>query len=272
MAHSFFSEKYNEINRLVTEFRGHAQSIHFESIRHWISQFDENDYDLALKLLRNIDYYTNERVLRMLQSNFNDLTTLSNWDFDKAFFSTFHKRAKSDQIIQERFRFANGLKEERYQKKFIGVTEINNLRDDPDNLFFFLEDFVGTGSTVCRNWEKTAHLMPETDNLYLVIICGHDFGIENIQNKTELKVTAGKIIPDRERFFSDYNPIFERTEQDIIMKYCEKVGQPVTGWGDCQSNVIYYSRAPNNTLPIFWKNVDNNENWQGLFKRHYDDA
>ncbi|GAH75067.1 unnamed protein product, partial [marine sediment metagenome] len=222
--------------------------------------------------LKNIDYYTNDHVCKMLQTIFRQLQTIPNYNFYKSFFSTFHIRAKSDQIIQERFRFATGLKNGRYKDKFIGVTDINKIRGDPENLFFFLEDFVGTGRSIVTNWGKAAHFLSEIDNLYLVIVCGHDFGIQNIEDNTGFKVTAGKIILEKERFYSEHNPIFDSSEQDIIMKYCEKVGYPVAGWGDCQSNVIFYSRAPNSTLPIFWKDVDNDYEWRGLFKRHYEET
>lgn len=272
MTHTFFGENYDEIERLVRKFEGHAADIHFESIRHWISQYDVDDYGLALKLLQNIDYYTNRRVCGMLRKISGHLETIPNYNFDKAFFSTFHLPAKSDQIIQERFRFANLLKDSKYQYKFIGITDINKLRDDPENLFFFLEDFVGTGNSIVKYWRNAAQIISEIDNLYLAIICGHEFGIQKIQENTGFKVTAGKIIPEKERFYSEHNPIFDSSEQDVIMKYCEKVGHPVTGWGGCQSNVIFYSRAPNSTLPIFWKDVDNNYKWQGLFKRHYEET
>ena len=122
-----------------------------------------------------------------------------------------------------------------------------------------------------KNWRKIAHFMPEGENLYLVILCVHEFGITNIEKNTGLKVTEGRIIPERWRFFSEDNPIFNEEKREKILGYCEKVGSPLKGWGGCESNVVFYSRAPNSTIPIFWKDVDGSTSWRGLFKRHYDD-
>ena len=70
---------------------------------------------------------------------------------------------------------------------------------------------------------------------------------------------------DNDKFLSAQNMNYTDEEKNRIMSYCQRAREYPIGYGNCQSNIIFYYRAPNNVISILRAN---NDNWQGLFIRH----
>jgi len=259
----FFDEKNDKIRELVRKFRGYAVNIDAESMRNWIRQFGEEDWDLAIRLLDWANYYDIVRIGRELQSLHDQIKTIAGFNMDNSYFAPFCRVGHSGEIIVERYRFANDLKRSRFDERFIHLSELNLLYDKKDATLFFLEDFIGTGDATFKIWKRISDIHQE--NLFLLVIVGHKEGIDRIESGLPLKVVCNRVIYEDEEMFSDSNVAFSGEEKQKIREYCEKAGSYPTGYKDCQSNVVFYYRAPNDVISIL---RCNNPRWKGLFIRN----
>lgn len=253
----FFDDHNSEIRRFVRKFRGYSVNIDAESLRSWIRQFAQEDWDLALRMLDWVDYYDNSRVCLELQDLHDQIKTLPDFDMSNSYFVPFCRVGHSGEIIVERYRFANNLKQARFEKRFIHLSDLNLLYDQEDATLFFIEDFVGSGDSTLKIWESISDI--HQDNLFLLVITGHKEGIDRIERELPLKVVCNRVIFEDRKMFSDSNRLFTNDEKQKIREYCERAGEFPEGYGGCQSNVVFYYRAPNNTISILRK---------GLFPRY----
>lgn len=261
----FFDDSDARIKGLVNKFTGYSITISENVIRNWIRQFDEEDWSLALKILFYIDYYDNARLCRELQGIHRQLLILPNFNINNTYFSPFCETGHSGEIILERYRFSNRLKRAQYNNRFKYLTELNLLYGEVDSNFIFLEDFIGTGDATIRIWNAIEEFVPNKEKVYLAVICGHDEGIRRVEAETALEVISNKRIYEYNKMVSPSNLEFSHEEKAKMIKYCIKAREYPEGYGNCQSNVVFYYRAPNNTISII---RSNNEDWQGLFIRN----
>jgi len=260
----FFDDNNQIIRRLVQKFTGYPINIDAETLREWIRQFEEEDWPLALKLLDWIDYYDNARVCRELQDFYRQIQTRGS-DINNSYFVPFCYAGHSGEIILERFRYANNLKAQRFDGRCVHVSGLNLFYKIKGSSFYFLEDFIGTGNQSIEMWNKVSEFVPPDNNLILFVINGHEEGIERVQNETPLEVICNRLIYDNQKVFSDGNETFSELEKRKIRQYCERVKTWPEGYGGCQSNVVFYYRAPNNTISII---RSSSPNWDGLFIRN----
>lgn len=261
---AFFDAHNDEINTLVTKFRGYPINIDPPSIRNWIRQFEEEDWSLALKILNWVDYYDQARVVRELQNIHGQISALPNFDLNNSYFAPFCRVGHSGQIIIDRYRYGNKLKSHALDDSFIVPAQLNLLYDEKDAYFFFLEDFIGTGSETFKIWKKVADYVPSEDNLYLLVLTGYAEAIARIEEKLPLQVVCNRVIHENEKPLHDSNDLFLNEEKTKIRSYCEQAGSLPLGFGDCQSNVIFFYRAPDNVISILRCNTS----WKGLFVRN----
>lgn len=261
----FFDDHNNQIISFVTKFNGYSPDIDATAIRNWIRQFDAADWDLALKLLGWVDYYDHEHVCRELQALHQQISTLAGFNIGNSYFAPFCQVGHSGEVIVERYRFANGLKSHSFDNRFIHLSQLNLLYNQEDALFFFMEDFIGTGDSTFKIWEKVSDYVPSDKNLFLLVITGHQEAINRIEANLPLKVLSNRAIHDDTKIFSDLNTLFSRDEKTKIREYCQRAGSEPEGYGKSQSNVVFYYRAPDNIISIL---RSNNPNWKGLFIRN----
>jgi hypothetical protein len=141
---------------------------------------------------------------------------------------------------------------------------LSDLYEKQDSYFFFLEDYVGTGESTLEMWKKIKDFVPNTDKLYLIVFIAHDEAIQKIENATPLKIITIRTLTERDKIFSSNNTYFTPDEKETLLRYCETKTPYPLGFGDCQSNVVFYYRAPDNTISILRANISD---WKGLFLR-----
>lgn len=261
---SFFDDNNTQIRRLVQKFTGYAITIDAESLRGWIRQFEEEDWPLALKILDWVNYYDNAQICRELHNFYGQIQTRG-CNINNSYFVPFCRVGHSGEIINERFRFANNFKTRNFDDRFVHSAALNLKYNVKHSSFFFLEDFIGTGDQTIEMCGRILEFVPADNDLFLFVITGHEEGIERVERETPLEVICNRVIYDDAKCFSDNNPNFSQDERERIREYCDRVGNWPDGYGGCQSNVIFYFRAPNNTISILRANT---RNWNGLFNRH----
>jgi len=114
-------------------------------------------------------------------------------------------------------------------------------------------------------WETIRDFVPNHDNAYLLLYVCHDEGKRRVERETPLQVFANRILYESDKILASQNTFFTADEKERLRAYCQTAGSEPEGYGACQSNTVFYYRAPNNCISITRCNT---RNWRGLFIRN----
>lgn len=265
MTEEFFEANDTQIRDLSVKFTGYTVQIDHLAIRRWLRQFDLNDMALGLKLLEYIDYHSPDRMIRectLLQNQINALP--EGFNLGNSYFAGFSRAGHSSGIMLERYRLANNFASPRYDEHFIYLSSLSLFFNKRNAKFFFIEDFAGTGDSTIQLWNEIRDFVPNPDNVYLLLCVTHDEARRRIASDTPLTIIPNKVLFNADKILSPQNTFFSNDEKNKLRAYCEKAGSEPLGYGDSQSNVVFFYRAPNNIISILRAN---NNNWKGLFLR-----
>jgi hypothetical protein len=252
-------------------FSTYRHQVSEQTITDWMEQFSDAHRDVAARLLDVVDFYSMDRISGAFKTA---LATLPGWHITKAqrkgtwrFAGLSRSAGESADSMMHRFRVANGLDAKKFNELFIHPSQILMEKLGPDDTLVFIDDFVGTGDSVCKAWEESfAELVSEVGKVFLVVVAAIDEGRKRVTEKTELTCVAGHELTKHDNFFADQCNAFTKADKDIVLRYCERAlkNEP-KGYGKCGLVVIFQHRTPNNSLPIFY--VEHGK-WAGLFPRH----
>jgi len=271
---AFFRRNHLAIQALANKFSS-FRDLTYDSIAHWIDLFDFGHGSLALKILENVFYVDQSKILAAYKSTHQQLVNLHS-DLSNVHFAGYGHAGSSAQIMLYRYKIANQLRNTPLESHFINMSEIPELIRKTNPVIVFVDDFIGTGDEATTLWtgkkgditlERPAlqDIVPANAKCYLAVAVGYEMGINKIQQYTPVTVLPWQIFTERDRVFSAANTQFSRNEKQLIMDYCRRTHcQFVTGYGDTQSLVVFEHNCPNDSLPILWFE---GPHWKGLFSR-----
>jgi len=263
---SFFVNRDQEISKFSDKFRSYVVEIDKFAVRAWLSQFRGEHRELGLKLLGNVDYYSPGRVMNGTRVLHEQLMAIKRGKIDRTLFASMALSPGSGaDMLLPAYRVANRLKKKTWDSYFIRLSELGNFFEQKDVTFAFIDDFIGTGNHVITMWQNIGHLVPEDSEALLLVLTGYKEGIDAVERNTRLEVVCNKVLSEENKVFSSSNPMFDEEEKRILKSYCETAGSLPEGYGCMQSTVIFYYRAPNNTISIL-RCIS--PSWKGLFPRN----
>jgi hypothetical protein len=271
---SFFRRNHLAIQKLANKFSS-FRDLTYDSIVHWIDLFDFGHGNLALKILENVFYVDQSKILAAYKSTHQQLVNLQG-DLSNVYFAGYGHAGSSAQIMLYRYKIANELRNTPLEPHFINMSEIPEVARKTNSVIVFVDDFIGTGDEATTLWtgkkgdiilERPAlqDIVPPNTKCYLAVAVGYENGINRFQQNAPIIVLPWQIFTERDRVFSTANSQFTPNEKSLIMGYCRRTRcQFVTGYGDTQSLVVFEHNCPNDSLPILWFE---SPNWKGLFVR-----
>ena len=145
----------------------------------------------------------------------------------------------------------------------------------------FVDDFVGTGDSVCGylsalSGEVREKLVSRDLRAFLVVVAGFVSAVERVNRtvselEVPIKVHVCDPLDESYHCFGERSRIFPSEAERLAARdlaYRKGVmlcKQAPLGWGGSQSTVVFSHNCPNNALPILW---DQNEHWHPLFRRN----
>lgn len=257
--------------RWTGNFSTYRHQVSEQTITDWVGQFSAAHRDVAARLLDVVDFYSMDRISGAFKTA---LAALPGWHITKAqrqgkwrFAGLSRSAGESGDAMMHRFRVANGLDGKKFNELFIHPSQILLEKLGPDDTLVFIDDFVGTGNSVCKAWEESfAELVSDVGKVFLVVVAAIDEGRKRVSDETDLTCVAGHELTKNDNFFADQCNAFTKAEKDVVLRYCERAfkNEP-KGYKSCGLVVIFQHRSPNNSLPIFY--VEHGR-WSGLFPRH----
>lgn len=274
MAHQFklSIQTLSKIDLLLPRLK---HSVLPTKIIRWLENFDEDEVDLAVDLLSVYEYIPfNELMFR-----FNDLLYELYKNIpkgEKILIFPYGKVGKSGTLVT--YPLKNTIAFKKRENDIILTHDYENVINPASfNHIVFLDDFIGSGKTFCKEFSKPNYLQK-----WLT-----DHNIENIYILSSIIMVEGKkYILDRfpkiKIISEERNKIFDPTLsplnvfgnlghiENTTLKHGNtlKVGPfPYVfpyGFDNSQSLISYFHCTPNNTLSIIW---GANKNWFPLFPR-----
>ena len=263
----------DEITRLERKFSGYVFSVDKNAIRNWLGRFGNSNFQLGLKLLNYVDYYSPSRLVRESTELHNQLLEYEGLDSDQlinkpAFFVDFSPTSgKSQDEFIPKYRLGSRLRFDRYDEHFVYFRDVNQFFEKKGVTLVFITDFIGSGKEVIGNWLDIAWALSDENEHILLALCGYDSAIQAIEDMAEDKLTiiTNRRYSEANRIFSPQNTHFTIDEKMILLELCRLAGESPCGFECTQATTVFYFRCPNSTISILRAS---NQKLRGLFQRH----
>jgi len=253
-----------QIQRAATAFGDH-EGINDARIIRWILQFSNEDFQLAIKILDNITYYSTGNIRAMIR----ELLDIIHQKFEdipqeRILFIPIGEPYEGSRIIARFLRDLLGRRQARRRIKH--MLDLDRLTEGTYDAIVFLDDFSGTGSRLVRWWDMVEPLVrPKDVHFVVALLVLNHIARPAIEDFSE--VLCIDELNEEDNVISEESRRFEDTEKTKIIHYCESTGcnpDYRLGYGNCGLLVAFKHQCPNNSLSILWHT---NESWEGLFRR-----
>jgi len=248
-------------------FRDH-EGMSVNSVREWSVQFGTQNQQLALKILKNITYYSGATIRQMVEDLVDKVCNhLHLCDRKKILFIPIGEPYEGSAIIARALRSCRGIHRNqiKHQRDLADVPPKTNIR-----AILLLDVFSGTGNQILDWWT----------NMETLLLPWKDKSIELILGVLALNYKAARVlktIPTTIQYtyyldvksdvLSKQSRAFSSSEKQQLKKFCRKTGCPsdfLYGKGNCGLLLSFRQGCPNNSLPILWFSSGE---WKNIFLR-----
>lgn len=269
--------------RWIDRFGSYREPIVNVSINSWLENFEDEDQDLAARVLDVVEFYGQSQI----HSAYRDaLDSLPGWHKEAArrrgkwrFAAMSGSAGESGDAMLYQFRVANGLDAKAYKDLFVSRADLFRLAmlpdGDPqkagkDDVVVLLDDFSGTGTQVCDAWNNPetsfGALLAGVGRVILILVAASTAARRRISDETSLSVFPAHQLHESDNIFSDKCRHFTAADRERLLHYGTIADKrSPKGFGDCGLVVVFQHRPPNNTIPILHAY---HSKWIGLFPRH----
>lgn len=277
MANTFKLNKQNlaKIDALLPRLK---YSVLPTKIIRWLENFEENEVDLAIDLLSVFEFIPfSELMFRYNGLLYEILKKIPKGD--KIIIFPYGKVGKSGTLVTYPLKNTSAFKS---RETDITLTHDYINVDSPSSFdhIIFLDDFIGSGKTFCKEFSKQNHIQEwiNTHNIQNIYILS---SIIMVEGKKYIRdyfphIDINIISEERNKIFDQsLSPLIAFKNLNDIEELALKYGNKISvlnyppyvapyGYDFSQSLISYFHCTPNNTLPIIWAK---NKNWFPLFPR-----
>lgn len=258
------------VKNWLATFEGFRHPITEPRIDRWLEQFQEEDRDLAARVLDVVEFIPTAKVAATYRAA---LAALPGWHADegkrlgKFRFVAFSSSAgESGDVMLARLRHANALSARRFNKLFLHRSELPSSGLSHGDTVVFVDDFSGTGEQVCTAWPDFAELLPEGVEAVLLLVAATESALGRMRSETELNVVTEIILTAEDGVFNAECKKFSVDEKSVLQDYCDAcVGKSSRRFSEAGFVVVFAHTCPNNSLPILHSR---SPEWEGLFCRY----
>lgn len=243
-----------------------------EEVMAWVLQFESNDYDLALRVIKNLNVIGSDdlnialnvaysKLLRHAQEKGNKISN------ENTLYMPIGNDGKSGAMIAYNFRLINGLNSSYFFSKdnlqLVKLGKINNL--------VLLDDIIATGNQSSKQLVETAEKARKLgiQNIYLLTAFGYREGIDKIKETQVADVFSAVEYDSCDTVMNRDSAFYDGLTHDKRDRYWQSISKFYKGYGygTIGGLIAFYYNTPNSTLEMVW---GSNNGWIPLFPRRFD--
>jgi len=266
------TSKLDEVKTIVESWN---VQVPYPDVVKWMMQFDNNDFDLAFRIIKNLNVIGYEELKNALSIAYSKLERKS---IDKntkinsknTLFAGIGDGGKSGAMIGYNFRIINELSEE----NFMDEDSLIHLEEGRIDNIVLVDDIISTGNQAIKEIQKlTESLVPlGVKNIFLLTAIGMKDGIKKVEEETGAYVFSAyeyEITDTIQSFDSTFYDGLEFENRQLLkdrLEYYGKICSPKSplGYGGIGGLIVFYYNTPNSTIPHVWSTLNS---WIPLFKR-----
>lgn len=249
-------------------------TVPFERVVRWLLQFEPEDYDLGIRIIRHLNVLGTEEVRANLKIAYARLqrrardrkTTIES---SNTVFAAMGDAGKSGAMIAYQFRLANSLPESNFSSEerddYFSTGLVTNI--------VLIDDIIGTGKTAI---DTASSLREETTplgvkNIFILAVCGFQDAVDKVGEKTGADTFAALTYNADDTvasFDSSFYDGLSSSEQDALLErlkyYNQRCHRSELGYGNVGALIAFQHNPPNVTIPVVWASGNG---WSPLFPR-----
>jgi hypothetical protein len=265
------NKRFEEIEAVVSTW---PVEKNFDHVLKWLMQFDTEDIDLGVRVIKNLNVVGFEDLNTSLSIAYSkpervEMDKGSKISSQNTLFAGIGDGAKSGAMIGYNFRIANEIPED----NFMTEESIEHLEGGLIENIVLVDDVIGTGDQATREIKQlTDKVTPfGVKNIFLLTAVGMTDGIKNIIADTKAHVFSAfeysnlDTATNLDSAFYDGVPHEHREKLRSRIEYYGRVSNKAgLGYGGIGALIAFYYNTPNISLPIVWGSKNS---WIPLFKR-----
>lgn len=238
----------------------------------WLLQFDSTDYDLAIRIINNLNVIGADELNSALAISYSKLLRHANErgvkiSKENTIYIPFGSAGKSGAMIAYNFRLINGLN----SAYFLSKDTIGLIKEGQIKNLVLIDDIIASGDQSSGQVKEIAEkaLSLGISNIFVITAFGFKEGISKV-SETELIDVFSAIEYDKcdtvQSLDADF---YNGIPYDKRKSYMERLTNNYKGLGynGIGALITFFYNTPNCTLNSVW---NNNNGWIPLFPRKHD--
>lgn len=265
---------YNQAIESICFKFGHA--LTGIDVFRWLRNFDENEWDLALTILDKVVYYSSDNIDEMLE--YYILKIIESYPNKHVYILPSGNVGKSGYVMA--YHAKKVIEKLALPENKLSLLNLKNLGQVKKKaVVALLDDFSGTGESIRKFYEKNVKdvvdqsiiicaltiAYMEKSAVYLSEKCG--MTIYGVLNKPAF-IRRGSVFGNERSMLQVREFCFKKGEK-LCPNWKNEDLKPL-GYKNSQALVCFEHTTPNNTLPIFWYEMQiqgTDKKWNAIFPR-----
>lgn len=270
----YLESKVDEIKKIVESWPVEKD---LTEVMSWILQFEPDHYDLAVRVIYNLNVIgpndlnvalsvAYSKLLRHAKEAGNKISK------ENTLYMPVGSDGKSGAMIAYNFRTINDLS----SSYFLSSETLEFVKNGKINNLVLVDDIIASGDQSSKELIKVADKarMMGIKKVYLVTAFGFREGIDRIRNTQVADVFSAVEYDDRDTVMNLDSLFYKELPHDKRQQYLEAISKYYGGYGYIGDNMLpigglisFYYNTPNCTLSMIW---GSNNGWIPLFKRKHE--
>ncbi len=246
----------------------------FDDVLKWLMQFDNDDIDLAVRIVKNLNVIGFDDLNTSLSIAYSKLERAaidrkSPISRKNTLFAGIGDGGKSGAMMGYNFRVINEIPEE----NFLTDESLQYLEQGCVENIVLIDDVIGTGDQATKEIKRlTEKITPfGVKNIFMLTAVGMGAGIKKIVNDTKAHVFSAFEYSDLDtaknldsQFYEGISHEARKKMQARLEYYGNIASEWPLGYGGIGAFISFYYNTPNISLPLIWSSRNS---WIPLFKR-----
>ncbi|MEF9477349.1 phosphoribosyltransferase [Chryseobacterium sp. 1B4] len=239
-----------------------------EEVINWILQFDNEDFDFAFRILKNLNVIGPEELNSALSISYSKLNRQArnkqiNISVKNTMFASIGGASKSGAMISYNFRLINELA----SANFLDDESIKYIENGKIENLVLVDDIIGTGEQSSNELKNIAErVLPlGVKNIFILTAIGFKTGIKKVEEIQLADVFSALEYDDDDTVLSLDSAFYDGLSYSERKEYFEKFSKyKGLGYKGAGTLIAFYYNTPNTTINSIWHQA---HGWIPLFPR-----